>query len=72
VNRSTAELVVLILATMVAAVVVAAIIGLIAVELDQPGTDVSAIAASLGTLVTAALGVTIGFVLGGRGNGGPR
>jgi len=67
-NRSTIDIVVIILASSIGFVVAVTIVGIIAMRLIRPTVDVSAAGEALMSVVTTILGSLLGFI-GGRATG---
>lgn len=62
-NRSSVEIIVIVLTLVVAFVIVAMAIGLLIVEIKDPGTDTSVLTATLMSLTSAILGTLFGMLI---------
>jgi hypothetical protein len=60
------EIVVVVLAVAVSCALVAAVVGVVVVEVDDPAQDTTAVSQLLGGMLTAFAGVVVGYVLGRR------
>jgi hypothetical protein len=69
-RRTTAELVLLILAATVGAVLVAGVVTLGAVTLANPAADTTGAVAALTSTITVLVGVIVGYLAGKARNGG--
>lgn len=65
-DRPTREVVLVILAATAAVAFVIAVVGVVLIELDNPATDTTAAAGTLGGVLTAMLGIVVGYALGRR------
>lgn len=70
-NRSTPELVLLIIATTVAVVMVVAVVGILIVEILHPEVDISAAAQGFTHTLGVLVGVVAGYMLGRGKKEGP-
>lgn len=63
-NRSTADIVIIVLTAVISLVVLISITGLIMIEVYRPETDVKSLAQRIGTITSQIIGVIVGYIAG--------
>jgi hypothetical protein len=63
-ERPTADLIVIVLTGVVTVILLIAVVGVILLEVYRPETDIQALAARVGTLVSSLVGAIVGYIAG--------
>jgi hypothetical protein len=63
-DRPTADLIVIVLTGVVTVILLIAVVGVILLEVYRPETDIQALAARVGTLVSSLVGAIVGYIAG--------
>ena len=65
-DRSTSDIIVMLLTVVVCVILVIAMVGLIVLEIYRPNTDIGLLSQRVGTLISSLIGAIIGYLAGRR------